>query len=69
MPPTVIWSMRRCGWPTPTGTHCPALPQLPMPVSSFESLPIIETRFMASGPLPISIAPFTGAPILPFSMR
>ncbi len=21
VPPTVIWSIRRCGWPTPTGTH------------------------------------------------
>ena len=33
------------------------------------SLPIIEIRRMASGPLPISMAPLTGAPILPFSMR
>ncbi|EHK53733.1 hypothetical protein MAXJ12_28833 [Mesorhizobium alhagi CCNWXJ12-2] len=29
-----------------------------MPVSSFMSLPIMVTRCMASGPLPISIAPF-----------
>lgn len=21
VPPTVIWSILRCGWPTPTGTH------------------------------------------------
>mgnify|MGYP006194234557 CR=1 FL=1 len=46
-----------------------ALPQLPIPVSSFVSLPIIEIRRMASGPLPMSMAPLTGAPILPFSMR
>jgi hypothetical protein len=41
--------MRRCGWPTPTGTHWPCLPQLPMPVSSFMSLPIMEMRCIASG--------------------
>ena len=31
------------GWPTPTGTDWPSLPQVPTPSSSFESLPIIET--------------------------
>jgi hypothetical protein len=45
------------GCPTPTGTPCPFLPQVPMPGSSARSLPTILTRVSASGPLPISIAP------------
>ena len=32
------------------------------------SLPTILTRFKSVGPLPISIAPFNGAPSLPFSI-
>ena len=32
------------------------------------SLPIIETRCMASGPLPMSIAPLIGWVTLPFSI-
>ena len=32
-------------------------------------MPIIFTRCIVSGPLPISVAPFTGAVILPSSMR
>jgi len=36
---------------------------------SLTALPIIETRVMTSGPLPIRVAPFTGAPTLPFSIR
>ena len=60
VPPTVSLSMRRVGWPTPTGTLWPSLPQTPTPVSSFMSLPIRLTRVNASGPLPMIVAPFTG---------
>ena len=42
---------------------------LPMPASIRRSLPIIDTRVNASGPLPISVAPLIGAPICPFSIR
>src|SRR6185312_16331450 len=69
VPPTVNPSMRKVGWPTPTGTLWPFFPQTPMPVSSFMSLPIIFTRCIASGPLPISVAPLIAGPILPFSIR
>ena len=41
VPPTVSRSIRSVGWPTPTGTLCPSLPQVPTPVSSCMSLPII----------------------------
>ena len=60
VPPTVRPSMRTVGMPTPTGTLWPSLPQVPTPESSFMSLPISVTRFMASGPLPIRVAPLTG---------
>jgi len=40
---------------------------VPMPLSSLVSLPIMVIFDMASGPLPISVAPLTGAPILPLS--
>ena len=50
--------------PTPTGTACPSLPQVPTPSSSFRSLPTMETRVSTSGPLPISVAPLIGAVIL-----
>jgi hypothetical protein len=60
--------MRNEGWPTPTGTPWPFLPQVPMPGSSAKSLPIIEMRCRSVGPLPISMAPFTGAVTLPFSI-
>jgi hypothetical protein len=60
VPPTVSPSMRSVGWPTPTGTLCPSLPQVPTPGSSAMSLPIMLTRVSASGPLPMSVAPFTG---------
>jgi DNA polymerase-4 len=69
VPPTVRPSMRSVGWPTPTGTLWPSLPQVPTPGSMARSLPIIETRFNTSGPLPIRVAPFTGVVILPFSIR
>ena len=39
-----------------------------MPESSFISLPSMVTRVRASGPFPISVAPLTGAPSLPFSI-
>src|SRR3989475_1791738 len=69
VPPTVRPSIFRVGWPTPTGTLCPSLPQVPMPESSARSLPIMLTRVSASGPLPISVAPFTGCVTLPSSIR
>ncbi len=53
--------MRRVGWPTPTGTDWPSLPQVPTPPSSFKSLPTMLTRCNTSGPLPINVAPLTGA--------
>ena len=51
-------SIRSVGWPTPTGTPWPFLPQVPMPVSSARSLPIMVMRCRSVGPLPISMAPF-----------
>ena len=57
--------MRKVGWPTPTGTPWPALPHVPMPSSRVISLPIMEMRCIDSDPVPISVAPFTGAPNLP----
>src|SRR6266403_1364111 len=68
VPPTVSPSILSVGWPTPTGTLCPSLPQVPTPSSSFRSLPTIETRISTSGPLPIRVAPLRGAPTRPFSM-
>src|SRR5215813_8587468 len=59
VPPTVRPSILRVGCPTPTGTLWPSLPQVPTPGSSAMSLPIMATRVNASGPLPISVAPFT----------
>jgi len=41
--------MRTVGRPTPTGTLCPSLPQVPMPSSSFRSLPTIVTRVSMVG--------------------
>ena len=41
----------------------------PMPPSRARSLPIIETLVMASGPLPIRVAPLTARPTLPSSIR
>ena len=60
VPPTVSPSMRSVGWPTPTGTLCLSLPQVPTPGSRRMSLPIIFARFSTSGPLPIRVAPLTG---------
>src|SRR6202453_5417110 len=54
VPPTVMRSSFTVGMPTPTGTLCPALPQVPMPSSSARSLPTIDTYFNASGPLPVT---------------
>jgi hypothetical protein len=34
VPPTVMLSTRKVGWPTPTGTLCPSLPHTPTPSSS-----------------------------------
>ena len=34
VPPTVMRSISKVGWPTPTGTPWPFLPQVPTPVSS-----------------------------------
>ncbi len=69
-PPTVIASIFSEGWPTPTGTDCPALPQVPTPSSIAKSFPIIEMRVHASSArAPISVAFFTGGPTLPSSTR
>src|SRR5947199_9243246 len=67
VPPTVMRSISRVGWPTPTGTPWQFLPQVPTPVSSFMSLPTIFTRLRSVGPLPFSMAPFSGAPSLSLS--
>ena len=69
VPPTVRPSINSEGWPTPTGTLCPSLPQTPTPSSRARSLPIMRTFCMVSGPLPIRVAPLTGAVILPSSIR
>src|ERR1035441_4876881 len=50
VPPTVMWSSLTVGMPTPTGTFCPALPQVPMPSSSARSFPTMDMCFNASGP-------------------
>ncbi len=60
VPPTVNPSILSVGCPTPTGTLCPSLPQVPTPESSSRSLPTMLTRVSTSGPFPISVAPFTG---------
>src|SRR5262245_14902280 len=67
VPPTVRPSIRNVGWPTPTGTPCPSLPQVPIPSSRRRSLPIIVTLVSASGPLPMRVAPLTAGPTLPSS--
>ena len=65
LPPTVRPPIRIVGRPTPTGTHWPFLPQLPMPGSSAMSLPIARIWRSAVAPSPISVAPLTGAPTTP----
>src|SRR5438477_2228591 len=69
VPPTVRPSMRIVGWPTPTGTFWPSLPHMPIPGSRHMSLPMRVTRVSASGPLPMSVAPFTGYWMRPFSIQ
>jgi hypothetical protein len=68
-PPTVSPPIISVGWPTPTGTHWPFLPQLPMPGSSAMSLPIARIWLQRGGPVADQRAPFTGAPTLPFFTR
>src|SRR5262249_22257362 len=68
VPPTVMRSMRSVGWPTPTGTPCPFLPQVPIPGSSSRSLPIMLMRLRSVGPLPINMAPLSGSRSFPSSM-
>src|SRR5271166_5154943 len=68
VPPTVSLSTFSVGIPTPTGTDCPSLPQVPTPSSSCRSLPTIETFVNTSGPLPMRVAFFSGAVILPSSI-
>ena len=65
VPPTVILSIKIEGWATPTGTPCPAFPQVPMPGSSIMLFPTNETSFKIEGPSPINVAPLIGDPILP----
>src|SRR5262249_26324624 len=69
VPPTVTWSMRTVGRPTPTGTIWPSLPQVPRPGSCEASLPTALTFLSASGPTPMIIAPFTGRVISLSSIR
>src|SRR5690606_3299664 len=69
VPPTVMLSSLRVGWPTPTGTDWPSLPQVPTPLSSARSLPTMDTLLIASGPLPIRVAPLIGAVMRPSSIR
>src|SRR5438093_7456246 len=69
VPPTVISSTRIVGSPTPTGTVCPSLPQVPIPSSSFRSWPTIDTLVKISGPLPMSVAPLTGRVTAPSSIK
>src|SRR4029079_6260441 len=69
VPPTVRPSTSNVGCPTPAGTLCPPLPQMPMPSSSSRSLPIPLTLVSTVGPSPISVAPWTGSAILPLRMR
>lgn len=68
-PPTVSPPMSTVGWPTPTGTHWPSLPQVPMPGSSAMSLPNPRICWSAVAPSPIRVAPLTGAPTRPFFTR
>ena len=42
--------MRNVGWPMPTGTLWPSLPQTPMPSSSAISLPIKGATLIGNGP-------------------
>ena len=49
LPPTVRPPISSVGWPTPTGTHWPFLPQLPMPGSSAMSLPMARICLQRRG--------------------
>src|SRR5262249_1773564 len=69
VPPTVRPSIRTVGKPTPTGTDCPSLPQVPRPSSTARSAPTREIRVSTSGPLPIGVASRTGRPTRPPSIR
>ena len=56
--------------PSPPLPHVPrSLPQVPTPRSNARSWPSMDTLAMASGPLPIKVAPFTGAVIRPSSIK
>src|SRR3990167_6468350 len=68
VPPTVMSSMRIVGSPTPTGTDCPSLPQVPTPSSRARSRPTRVTRVSASGPAPMRDAPLTGTVTRPSSI-
>src|SRR6202011_2670595 len=67
VPPTVSSEMRMVGWPTDTGTPCPSLPQVPG--ASFRSLATMSILCRARGPLPTMVAPRTGRPMRPPSLR
>src|SRR5437660_1678114 len=67
VPPTVSSEIRMVGWPTETGTPWPSLPQVPG--ASFRSLPTMSILYRARGPLPTMVAPRTGRPIRPPSIR
>ena len=70
VPPTVRPSMRSVGRPTPTGTHWPSLPQVPMPSVEREVVADRASRASARrGRCRSASRPCTGAPILPSSIR
>src|SRR5262245_19231045 len=69
VPPTISSATRSVGCPTPTGTYWPCLPQLPSPGSSAKSSAIASTRASTANELPASVAPRTGAPSRPSSIR
>src|SRR4029434_4568586 len=69
VPPTVISRILIVGRPTLTGMVCPSFPQIPMPCSSFKSFPTAVTSRNTVGPLPINVAPLTGAVRWPSSIK
>src|SRR3989338_1800245 len=66
-PPTTISGMRRVGWASATGTPCASFPHVPIPNPRSE--PSMSIFFKISGPLPARVAPLTGSPTRPFSIK
>ena len=61
VPPTVMRVDAQRRLPDADRHPWPSLPQVPMPGSSSRSLPTMRHAVSTSGPLPISVAPLTGA--------